>query len=437
MNFSMVISLVVFLVTFGFIVSEKINRTTAALLGAMAMVMAGVAFGFLGDIAPIDFIVESIDFATIGLLLGMMIFVTIFSKTGIFEWLAKQAITQSRGKTWLLFVLLSLVSAILSAVLANATIILLIAPMTIKIAHYAKINPVPLIVTEAMSSNIGGTATLVGDPPNIMIGSAVGFSFTDFIFNLAPIAVVVLFTTLLVLRLYYRKEYDKTINIEQDISVRPVDKPLLAKSLAVLVLIIVLFIIHDSLLIDTAFVALLGAIILIFLSKMQPEDILKGVEWSTLLFFAGLFVVVGGIESSGVISVVASKIVVFTGKGDAFNPFFASVLVLWGSAGGSAIIDSVPITATMIPLLKSIGISASLSKPILDNLFWALALAACLGGNATIIGTSANIVAVGVIEHSGHHISFLDWLKVGVPVAIIGIGMSTVYILIRLKMMGV
>lgn len=436
MDFSMIISLVIFLVTFILIVSEKINRTTTALLGAMAMVIAGVAFDFLRDIAPIDFMVESIDFTTIGLLLGMMIFVTIFSKTGIFEWLAKQAIIYSKNKTWLLFILLSLISAFLSAFLANATIILLIAPLTIKIAHYAKINPVPLIVAEAMCSNIGGTATLVGDPPNVMIGSSVGFSFTEFLLNLAPVTIVVLFTTLLTLRLYYRKEYGKTITIEDDVPIRPVDKPLFVKSLIVLIMMIVLFIIHDYLQIDTAFVALFGATILIFFSKIQPEEILKGVEWSTLLFFAGLFVVVGGIEGSGVVGVVASKIVSFTGTGDAFNPYFASAFILWGSAGGSAIIDSVPVTATMIPILKSVGLSASLSKSLLDNLFWALALAVCLGGNATIIGTSANIIAAGVLEHSGHHISFWEWLKVGVPVSVVSISISTIYILVRLKELG-
>ena len=437
MNIGIIVSLIIFLITFILIVTEKVHRTTAALLGAMVMVSAGVALGFLNGFTPIQFIAESIDFGTIGLLLGMMIFVSIFSKTGIFEWVAKQSIIRSRGKVWRLVIILSLISAILSAFLANATIILLIAPLTIVVARHANINPVPLVISEAISSNIGGTATLVGDPPNIMIGSAVGFSFNDFLFNLAPITMLVLFVTLLFLLFYYRKEFGKTIKIENDLQIKSINGPLLAKSLAVFLFIVVLFVIHDSLHIDTAFVALFGAIILLFLSKLNPEEVMKEVEWSTLLFFAGLFVLVAGINYSGVISAVASEIVMFTGTGDAFNPYLTSTLVLWGSAAGSAIIDSVPVTATMIPILKSVGISALLSEPVLNNLFWALALAACLGGNATVIGTSANIVAAGILEHSGYRVSFIDWLKVGLPVAIIDMVICTVYIIVKLKWIGV
>ncbi|MTI66229.1 MAG: ArsB/NhaD family transporter [Firmicutes bacterium] len=422
MNFDMqvYIATFIFISTYFLIVSEKINRTSAALLGACMM---------LGlKIISQEYAFDSIDFNTIGLLIGMMIIVTITKKTGVFQYIAIKSAKLAKGDPWRIILLFSIITAISSALLDNVTTVLLIAPVTLVITDTLKVNPLPFLIPEILAANIGGSATLIGDPPNIMIGSATKLGFVDFVLNLAPIVIVIFIITLFILKLVYKRQLkvkeslrQKILSFNENKSIQNV--LLLKKSLFVLALTIVGFTLHQFVHLESATIALIGASILLVISKLDPEEILFEIEWTTIFFFAGLFVLVGGLEKVGIIDSIAEHLVLLT-KG---NLMLTALIVLWVSAIASAFIDNIPFVATMIPLIKSIGAMSSLN---ITPLWWALALGACLGGNGSLVGASANVIVAGFLEKTESRLSFIEFLKIGFPIMIISIILSTIYLLL-------
>lgn len=414
------IPITIFLVIYGIIISEKINRTAISLFGAIVMIILGI----LNQ----EQAIEHIDFNTIGLLVGMMIIVNILKRTGVFEYLAIRAAKKAKGDPWKILVLFAIITAFSSAFLDNVTTILLIVPVTLVITDTLDTNPIPFMFTEMLIANIGGTATLIGDPPNIMIGSATGLGFVDFIVNLAPVVIVISVATLFLLKLIYKdflkatdENKQKIMKMDESITIK--DKLLLKKSLIVLFLTILGFMVHAQFHLESATVALGGAALLLVISKIDPEEILFEVEWTTIFFFMGLFILVGSLVEVGVIDNLAKKMLELT-KG---NLFVTTLTILWVSAIASAFLDNIPFVATMIPLIKAMTASGQLDA---NPLWWALALGACLGGNGTIIGASANVIVTGIMAREGRPVSFMSFMRIGFPMMIVSIIISTIYLIL-------
>jgi len=409
-----------FIVTYGFIVSEKINRTVAAFVG--------VALLFLLRLIDFEYAVESVDFNTIGLLLGMMIIVNVTKKSGFFQYLAIKAGKISKGEPLKILILLCIITAVCSAFLDNVTTVLLIAPMTLIITEKLSLNPIPFLVAEIFASNIGGTATLVGDPPNIMIGSAANLGFVDFLTHLAPIVIFMLVITLIIFKTIYQKqlgvsEEKKTLILSLDENKTIKNKLLLKKSLIIIGLTMLGFLLHQTLHLHSATVALAGAAFMLLVSGINPEEVFREVEWNTIFFFAFLFILVGGLEKTGIIHYLANELLRITKS----NILYMSLLILWGSAVFSAFLDNIPLVATLIPLIQSLD---KISGMNIEPIWWSLALGACLGGNGSLIGASANVVAAGILEKYQYKLSFKDYLKVGFPLMLLTIIISMLYILI-------
>ncbi|SHK43751.1 ArsB/NhaD family transporter [Paramaledivibacter caminithermalis] len=414
------VAILIFSLTYTAIISEKINRTVIAMFGAVLMIIFQVisqehAFGV-------------VDYNTIGLLIGMMIIVNILKKTGIFQYVAIKTAKVSKGDPWRIIVYFTIITAISSALLDNVTTILLIAPVTFVITDTLEINPIPFMIAEILSANIGGTATLIGDPPNIMIGGATGLGFMDFLMNLAPVVLVIFVVTILLLKVIFKKslqvkEGNKNRILDFDETKTIKDKVLLIKSLIVLGLTITGFAIHQFIGLESATVALFGGTFLLLISNIDPEEVLIEIEWTTIFFFIGLFVLVGALEEVGVIGFLAEKMIDFT-KGDLV---MTTMLILWLSAIASSFLDNIPFVATMIPLIKNL---AAISSINVTPLWWALALGACLGGNGTLVGASANVIVGGMLEKQGHKLSFMNYMKVGFPLTIISIIISTIYLMV-------
>lgn len=414
------IPITIFLVIYGIIISEKINRTAISLFGAIVMIILGI----LNQ----EQAIEHIDFNTIGLLVGMMIIVNILKRTGVFEYLAIRAAKKAKGDPWKILVLFAIITALSSAFLDNVTTILLIVPVTLVITDTLDTNPIPFMFTEILIANIGGTATLIGDPPNIMIGSATGLGFVDFIVNLAPVVIVISVATLFLLKLIYKdflkatdENKQKIMKMDESITIK--DKLLLKKSLIVLFLTILGFMVHAQFHLESATIALGGAALLLVISKIDPEEILFEVEWTTIFFFMGLFILVGSLVEVGVIDNLAKKMLELT-KG---NLFVTTLTILWVSAIASAFLDNIPFVATMIPLIKAMTASGQLDA---NPLWWALALGACLGGNGTIIGASANVIVTGIMAREGRPVSFMSFMRIGFPMMIVSIIISTIYLIL-------
>ncbi len=421
-DFSFYASIVIFIITYVMIIWEKIHRMVVAMAGGIVMLL----LGFLSQETAIK---DDIDFNTLGLLIGMMILVTITRRTGVFEAVAIWAANVTKGYPLRLLALLSLITAVASAFLDNVTTVLLIVPVTITLTDKLQINPLPFLISEIIASNIGGTATLIGDPPNIMIGSATGLSFNAFIYNLAPISLLVLLVTIVLLLFLYRKELQ--VEEEHRLSVLKLncreaihDQALLKKSLFVLSLTIIGFALHGFLHLESATIAIAGAMLLMLISKEEPEEILLNVEWPTIFFFIGLFVLVGGLKATGVIKELAHWSLTLT-QGQVLE---TSLLVLWLSAIASAFIDNIPFVATMIPMLQEMG---QLSGMNLEPVWWSLALGACLGGNGTLIGASANVIVAGIAEKNGISITFRKFFKVAFPLMILSILICHGYVYLR------
>ncbi|WP_256386809.1 SLC13 family permease [Candidatus Izimaplasma bacterium ZiA1] len=416
----LIIGILIFSLSYIMIVSEKLNRTVVALFGAVLMI--------LFQVVSQEEALEHIDFNTLGLLIGMMIIVNIIKRTGLFQYLAIKTAKLAKGDPVKIILYFSIIAAVASGLLDNVTTILLIVPVTLVISDTLKINPVPFIISEIMAANIGGAATLIGDPPNIMIGSFTGLSFVDFVINLAPIMLVIFIVTIFFIKIIYRKslkvsEESRQLILKMDERKAITDKKLLIKSLIVLFITIGGFTLAEQIGMESASVAIFGASLLLLISRIEPEEILVDVEWVTIFFFGGLFVLVGSLESIGVISILAEKLLNVT-QGDLG---ITTILVLWMSAILSSFLDNIPYVATMIPLVNEME---SLSTSNFEPVWWALSIGACLGGNGTIIGASANVVARGIVERNGHKITFLGYMKIAFPLMIMSIMISTIYLLV-------
>ncbi len=420
-NAQVILASTIFIAVYGLIISDKIHRTVVALLGAGLVILT--------HILSTEEAIQAIDFNTIGLLIGMMVIVGITKQTGVFEYLAIKAAKISKGHPLQLMVYLALVTAVLSAILDNVTTVLLIVPVSFAIAEKLQISPIPFLIVEILSSNIGGTATLIGDPPNIMIGSATDLGFMDFIVNLAPVIVLIYVVTLFLLKLIYRKQLVTTPALQQSIMELKENDiiknyPLLHKSLLVLSLTIIGFILHQWIHVESSAIALCGATLLLLLSKENPEHAFYAVEWPVIFFFGGLFVLVGALEHVGVISYIAQESLVLTHG----NIVYTSMLIVWIAAIASAFVDNIPLVATMIPLIQEMGRLGGIEN--LNLLWWALSLGACLGGNGTIVGASANVVVIGMAEKRGFKITFLSFFKIAFPLMILSIIISSGYLLL-------
>ncbi|WP_330373818.1 ArsB/NhaD family transporter [Niameybacter massiliensis] len=420
MNMTQIMALIIFLVVMALIMTEKIDRTVAAIGGAMLMV--------LFKVIPSDKVVGYIDFNTIGVLIGMMLFVGVIKNSGLFEYLAIFTAKKAKGDAWKILISFAVITAVLSGLLDNVTTVLLIGPMTLIITQILQLNPIPFLITEILASNIGGTATLIGDPPNIMIGSAAGLGFNDFIMNVAPAAFVVLIVTVAILYFVYCKklcveEQFKKEVMELDEKKAIKDKALLIKSLVGMALVLIGFITHDQLGVSSAIVALSGAALMLLIGKQDVEEVICHIEWPTIIFFAGLFVLVGGLEEVGLIHALANSLISIT----AGKPVMMMILLLWLSAIVSSFLDNIPFVATLIPLILTMGQQGVDITP----LWWAVSLGACFGGNGTLIGASANVVLANIGKKNGHPIGFGQYMKVGFPLMILSVVISTIYLLIR------
>jgi len=416
----------VFLVAYVFIATEKINRVAVVCAGAAVMIIIGATNA---DAAFYSH-ETGIDWSVIFLLLGMMIIVGVIHKTGLFEYLAIRAIQLAKGRPRQAFVYLLLLVAFCSALLDNVTTIMLAVPMTIMVAKYLKVHPVPFILAEVFISNISGAATLIGDPPNIIIASKAGLDFNSFLIHMAPMVLVVLAVIIPMLVLMFNKELknkakDRKAVMKLDASSFIQDKALLIKSLAVLTLVIVAFVLHSVLHLEPSVIAMIGAGALVLISNLKPEQFARDVEWGTLVFFAALFIMVGALVNVGALKIVADAIGSFVGDDGAL----AAGAIVLVSALASGIVDNIPYVTSMAPVVQQLN--DSISTITNDGLWWALAFGADFGGNMTIVGASANVVAVGLAYASGYKITFWQFAKYGIPVTVVSTAMVLPYVLIR------
>lgn len=419
MTASQIIALAIFVAVIAVIVSEKLHRAACALIGAVLLILIGIlepaeALGF-------------IDFNTIGVLIGMMMFVAVVKNSGIFEFLAVKAAKIAKGNPWKIMVYFMIITALLSAFLDNVTTVLLIGPMTFSICKTLELNPVPYLLTQIISSNVGGTATLIGDPPNIMLGSAADISFLQFCIYDGPIVIIVMVATILGFRFMYKKglsvspeKMELIMQMDENAEIR--DKVLFVKSIVMICLVALAFILHDTLGLKTSVIALSCAALMILIGKQDVEETVHDVEWPTIIFFAFLFIVVGGLEKVGLIHALAVKMMSTTGT----HYVALMIIILWVSALLSAVLDNIPFVATLIPLIQQMADAGLDVWP----LWWAVSIGACFGGNGTIIGASANVVLTGIANRKGYPITFMDYLKVGLPMMLMSIVLATIYLLI-------
>ena len=425
METSTVVAIVIFVAAYALIISEKIHRTIIGICGAMLMILLGIISQ--------ETAIHHIDFNTLGLLMGMMVIVNITSETGLFNSLAIWAAKKVKAKPISLLVALSILTAVCSALLDNVTTVLLTVPITFSITKQLNVDVKPFLIAQILSSNIGGTATLIGDPPNIMIGSAVGLQFMDFITNLAAICVLIFIVTIGILIVLYGNKLHTTDELrakvmQLDEKSQIVEPRLLKKCLFALAVTISLFVLHGQLHLDTATAAMTGAGLLLLISFPQKEamiaKVLSKVEWLAIFFFAGLFILVGALVETGVIKMLAEEAIKIT-NGDLTA---TSMLILWMSAYASAFIDNIPFVATLIPLIQDMG---QMGMTNLDPVWWSLSLGACLGGNGTLIGASANVVVASMAAQRGKPISFISFMKIALPMMTLSIAISGVYVWLR------
>lgn len=419
------LAVIIFIAAYALIISEKVHRTIVGLVGAMLMIICGILSQ--------ETAIHHIDFNTLGLLIGMMTIVNITAETGLFNFLAIWSAQKVKAQPMKLLLALSLLTAVCSALLDNVTTVLLTVPVTFSITAQLKVDVKPFLIAQILSSNIGGTATLVGDPPNIMIGSAVGLSFMDFVMNLTIPAIIIFIITVFLLEMIYGKSLHTTPELQEQVmklnaakQIR--DVVLMKKCLVVLALTMSLFVAHSALGLESATAALAGASLLLLVTFTRDEEmiakVLSKVEWTAIFFFAGLFILVGALVETGVIKMLAEEAVAIT-QGSVEG---TAILILWMSAFASAFVDNIPFVATMIPLIKDMG-AMGLSN--LEPMWWSLALGACLGGNGTLIGASANVVVASMAAQHGRQISFLGFMKIAFPCMILSIVISTVYVYVR------
>jgi Na+/H+ antiporter NhaD/arsenite permease-like protein len=410
----------VFLVAYGLIASERFDRTLIALLGGLLVVIFGIV--------DQEEAFAAIDFNVIFLLAGMMVLAGGLSKTGFFEFVAGHAIHLSRGQPFRLLIILSLLTAVLAAVLDNVTTVVLLTPVTLSIARTLKVSPFPYLISQIFASNIGGTATLIGDPPNILIGSAAGLDFGAFLVNLAPVVVLIMVAFVGIMWVAFGRgmeddadRLDVLATVDPSAAIK--DRPLMIRALTVLGLTLVGFLFHSVLGLEAATIALLGATVLMLVGPLDPHEALRDIEWNTLFFFVGLFMLIEAVVHVGIVGGVADTLADTAGG----NLTIATMGILWFSAIASAIVDNIPYTATAIPIVERL-IEGGLDGAVL---WWALALGACLGGNLTIVGASANIVVANLAARDGHPITFMQFFRYGLGVVVASLLISTVYLWFR------
>jgi Na+/H+ antiporter NhaD/arsenite permease-like protein len=422
-----VIAVAVFVVAYVLIASDRINKTLVALAGAAVIAAVGV----LGADDVFFSRETGIDWDVIFLLLGMMVIVSVLRQTGVFEYVAIWSVKRAKGSPLRIMILLVIVTAFASALLDNVTTILLIAPVTLLVCERLEINPAPFLIAEVLASNIGGASTLVGDPPNIIIASRAGLTFNDFLVHMTPIIAIILAVFVLMLPLLFRGSFhvepDRiagVMSLHEREAIR--DPGLLIKSLVVLAAVFIAFVGHSVLHVEPSIVALLGAGVLVLISRLDSSDYLRGVEWETLLFFAGLFIMVGALVKTGVVDTLAKAAIEATGG----NALLTTMLILGISAPVSGIIDNVPYVATMTPIVAELA--ATVSNPAhQESLWWALALGGDLGGNLTAIGASANVVMLGIARRADTPISFWEFTRKGAIVTVMSVALSALYLWLR------
>ncbi len=437
MNSTFWTATIIFLLAYIIIVSEKIHKTIVALVGASLMIVLKI----LQQREAFHLEEFGIDWNVIFLLISMMIIINLMRPTGFFEYIAIKSAKLGRGEPFRIMVIFAVVTAVLSAILDNVTTVLLLAPVTLLIADALEVDPIPFLITEAMASNIGGTATLIGDPPNIMIASKAKLDFMDFIYNLAPVIIVIMVVFLLVLKLIFGRKLHVKPELKQrvlEMNEREAikDPLMLKKSLFVLLIVVLGFVFHGMFNYEPATVALFGAALLLLLSGTHdPHRYLAEVEWPTIFFFMGLFIIIGGVVKVGLIKWMSMEVLAITHG----NMLATSMLLMWFSAFASAFVDNIPYVATMNPLIIDMahqlwpqlqGLKL-LHNPELMPIWWSLALGACLGGNGTAIGASANVIIVGMSERAGKKISFIRFLAYGIPIMILTVFISMIYVWLR------
>lgn len=420
-------ALAVFVIAYALIATERVHKVTAALGGAGVM----LAFGLTDGTTAFHSLEAGIDWNVIFLLLGMMVIVGVIKETGLFEYLAIAAAKRARGRPFAVLVLLCVITAVASALLDNVTTVLLIAPVTFLVCDRLGLNPVPYLIAEVLASNIGGTATLIGDPPNIIIASRSGLSFNDFLIHLAPFVVLLMVVFVLVCRWLFASAFRsdpervaEVMALSEREAIR--DPKLLVQCLVVLALVLVAFVLHSALHMEPAVIALLGAGVLVLISRVTTEEALTDVEWATLVFFMGLFVMVGALVHTGLIEKVSRALVDAT-EG---RLLATTMILLFGSAVLSAFVDNIPYVATMAPIVEELVAGAG-GLDQADVLWWSLALGADLGGNATAVGASANVVAIGLAARSGIRISFWEFTRYGLVVATLSVVLAAPYLWLR------
>lgn len=436
MGFEQWLAVAIFVVAMVIIMSEKIHRSIVAICGAMLVIILGLV-EFLdpegaesaAGAVQIDSI---IDLNTLGVLFGMMLFVAVVKQSGIFEFLAIKCARIAQGRAWRVMMMFIILTAVLSAFLDNVTTVLLIGPMTLTICKLMKQNPIPFFLTQILASNIGGTATLIGDPPNIMIGSAANLSFADFIMVDGPCVVVILIVSIIMFYFMYGRkmevhEDDRAKIRTMDASKEIKSKYLMTLSVIMIAAVVVFFMLHDALGLKSSIIAMSAAGVMLLLSRCSVEKALLDVEWTTLTFFGGLFVIVGALKQTGVIAMLAQALVDVTG-GDVF---VLMLVLLVGSAVISAFLDNIPFCATMLPI-----IAAMQGQLDVTPLWWAVSLGACLGGNGTLIGASANVVLSDIAKKNGYPITFMQFTKVGFPMMLVTVAIAAGYMILRFYTIG-
>lgn len=422
------LAIFIFLMTYAGIMSEKIHRTICALAGGGAMI-------YFGLVTQEQAITEFIDFNTLGLLTGMMILISVVKQSGFFQVLALWALKKSKGSPRELLILLSIVTAVGAALIDSVTAALLIAPMTISLCRMLRMSPVPILISEILMCNIGGTALMIGNPPNVMIGSATHLVFNDFAMNTGPIALLNVAACIIYLEIIYGKELPKTEMTEEElgkISISSVitDYSILKKSVTILALTIFGFIVHNLIGIESATIALTGGVLAILACSVDPHEIFRDVDWDSLFFFIGLFIVVGGLETTGVINALAQAGISAVGG----DPEALTFTILWLSGIASAFIDNIPFTATMIPLIHNMQDLLGLAHA--DYMWWALSIGACYGGNGTIIGASPNVIVAALAAKEGYNITFGHFMLKCFPMMLVTLLTSTLYLYVRYFVFG-
>ncbi|MBU5460522.1 SLC13 family permease [Anaerostipes sp. MSJ-23] len=420
MSLQQIIAIIIFLCTMTAIITGKVHNTVAALTGAVLLVLT--------HILSIEDCVNAVDVETICILVGMMLLVAVVKNSGIFEYIAIKAAKLAKGRPWPIMVIFIIITAVLSGMLDNVTTVLLVGPMTLAITNILKVDPVPYIITQIMASNIGGTATLIGDPPNIMIGSAAKLSFVDFIMNTGFATLFVVIVGLICMYFIYGRKLfvtdesiAKVMQLDEQKAIK--DRKLMHESVVVIIIVALCFIFHDQLGVESCTIAIAAACLMLLIGGQEPEEIVLSVEWPTILFFIGLFIVVGGLKKVGVITLLANGLLSLTGG----NMIITMMVILWVSAIVSSFLDNIPFVATLIPMILTMQSEGMDVAPI----WWALSLGACLGGNGTLIGASANVVLSGISKNNGHPITFAQYFKIGFPMMILSIVVCSIFLLVR------